>query len=48
MNDLSTALRAVLTKRLDPTVYSYLMLGGLVIAVIVMGALIVAGQLKGL
>jgi hypothetical protein len=49
MSDLSTALRALLTKRLDPTtVYSYALLLGLVVAVVVTGAMIVANQLRDL
>jgi hypothetical protein len=49
MSDLSTALRALLTKRLDPTtVYSYALLLGLVVAVVVTGAMIVANQIRGL
>jgi Flp pilus assembly pilin Flp len=49
MSDLSTALRAFLTRRLDPTtVYSYALLFGLVAAVVVTGAMIVTNQLRGL
>ncbi len=49
MSDLSTALRAFLTRRLDPTmVYSYAALFGLVAAVVVIGAMIVTNQIRGL
>ena len=49
MSDLSTALRAVVAKRLDPAmVSSYLLLFALVVAVVVAVALIVANQLRGL
>ena len=49
MSDLSTALRAFLTRRLDPTrVYSYAVLFGLVAAVVVTGAMIVTNQIRGL
>jgi hypothetical protein len=49
MSDLSTALRAFFTRRLDPTtVYSYALLFGLVVAVVVTGAMIVANQRGGL
>ena len=49
MSDLSTALRAFFTRRLDPTtVYSYALLVGLVVAVVVTGAMIVANQRGGL
>ena len=48
MSDLSTALRAFLTRRLDPTrVYSYAVLFGLVAAVVVTGAMIVTGRRSG-
>ncbi len=49
MSDLSTALRAFLTRRLDPTrVYSYAVLFGLVAAVVITGAMIVTNQIRGL
>ncbi len=49
MSDLSTALRAFLTRRLDPTtVYSYALLFGLVAAGMVTGAMIVTNQIRGL
>ncbi len=49
MSDLSTALRAFLSRRLDPTtVYSYAVLFGLVAAVVVTGAMIVTNQIRGL
>ncbi len=49
MSDLSTALRAFLTRRLDPTrVYSYAVLFGLVAAVEVTGAMIVTNQIRRL
>jgi hypothetical protein len=49
MSDLSTALRAFLTRRLDPVaVYSYVLLFGLVVVVVVTGAMVVANQLRDL
>jgi len=43
MSDLSTALRALFTRRLDLTmVFSYALLFGLLVGVVVTGALIVA------
>ncbi len=49
MSDLSTALRAFLSRRLDPTtVYSYALLFGLVAAVVVTGAMIATNQIRGL
>ncbi len=49
MSDLSTALRAFLTRRLDPTtVYLYAALFGLVAAVVVTGAMIATNQIRGL
>ncbi len=43
MSDLSTALRAFFTRRLDLTmVFSYALLLGLLVGVVVTGALIVA------
>ena len=48
MSDLSTALRAVFTKRDPGTSFSYVLLFGLVVVVVVAGALIVADQLRGL
>ena len=49
MNDLSTELRAFFTRRRDPTtMYSYVLLLGLLVAVVLAGAVIVATQLRGL
>ncbi len=49
MSDLSTALRALFTRRRDPvTVFSYLWLIGLVVVVVVAGAMVVADQVRGL
>jgi hypothetical protein len=49
MSDLSTALRAFFTRRLDlSTISSYVLLVGLLLAVVLSGSLIVAGQLSGL
>jgi hypothetical protein len=49
MEGMSTGLRAFFTRHVDPkTVYSYALLLGLVTAVVVMGAMIVASQLKGM
>ncbi len=48
MEGMSTAFRAFFTRRLDPTtVLSYALLFGLVIAVVVIGGMSVANQLKG-
>ena len=49
MEGMSTALRAFFTRRLDPTTFcSYAALLGLVMAVVVIGGLIVANQIRGL
>ena len=49
MSDLSTALRVLFTRRRDPvTVFSYLWLIGLVVVVVVAGAMVVADQVRGL
>ena len=49
MNDLSTELRAFFTRRRDPTtMHSYVLVLGLLVAVVLAGAVIVATQLRGL
>jgi len=49
MSDLSTALRAFPTRRLDPTTaYLYAALFGLVAALVVARAMIVTNQIRGL
>ncbi len=49
MENMSTALRAFFTRRLDPTTVStYGLLIALVAAVAVIGSMIVANQLSGL
>ena len=49
MSDLSTALRALFTRRRDPApALSRVLLIALVVSVVVAGALIVADQLRGL
>lgn len=49
MGDLSTAVRAFLTRRLEPTtLISYSLLIALVLAVVAAAAMIVVGQVGGL
>ncbi len=49
MGSLSTAVRAFLTRRLEPTtLISYSLLIALTLAVVVATAMLVAGQVRGL
>ena len=49
MSDLSTELRAFVTRRREPTtMYSYVLVLGLLVAVVLTGAVIAATQLRGL